>query len=178
MSETDLHAAGEAAAGKRPLSGRQYTNDYAATAIRLGALGWSRAEIAAELGRPVETLALWEAGHAQFAEAMALARTLALAWWEARGREGIETGRLNATLWAKNMAGRFPEAYGERAAIEAARKAAHTARPRRTITDLDRAKAVAHLMAQHPQAFAALKLEPPRPSGTGAEPEPRDVQLR
>jgi hypothetical protein len=149
-----------------------WRRDFPTKVIAFGRDGFSRAEIAAELGLSLETLGEREASQTAFGNAMAKARALSLAWWERKGREGIESGKLNATLWGKNVAGRFPELYGERAAVEAARNAAKPAKPKKPITDFERAKIVATLMAEHPAAFAHLL--PPPPLAVAAGPVPSD----
>jgi hypothetical protein len=152
--------------------GRKWAEGIPAQVVAFGRDGLSRAEIAAALERSLETFDHWEASNAKFRDALAQARTLSLAWWERKGREGIESGKLNATLWGRNMAGRFPELYGERAAAEAARKASKPRTPKKPITDFERAKIVATLMAEHPAAFAHLL--PPAPLAVAAGLVPSD----
>jgi hypothetical protein len=141
-------------------SERRWSPELRATILAHAKDGFSRAEIAAAIGRSLGDFDDWDANEPQFREAMEMARTLTLAWWEGRGREGIRDGKLNATLWSKAMAGRFPDLYGERAAAAGARSAAGTLKRTRPITDRDRAKALALLMALHPAEFEAANTPP------------------
>jgi hypothetical protein len=134
--------------------------------LALGAAGFSRAEIAANLECSREELANWTRRYRTLAKALARARDLELAWWEARGREGVENGKLNATLWSKAMAGRFPdEGYGERGADRSKREAPTPGR-RRPLTPRDRAKAVRLLLAESGPPSA----EPDTPIDSKGEP--------
>lgn len=134
--------------------------------MALGAAGFSRAEIAANLECSREELAKWTSGYPTLAGALARARDLELAWWEARGREGVESGKLNATLWSKAMAGRFAdEGYGERVSDRRMREGPAPGR-RRPLTHRDRAKAVRLLLAES----GPPSTEPDTPDNKG---EPR-----
>ena len=104
-------------AEKRPI-GRPSTYDptYCERVLSLAEDGRSEAEIAKALGVPRTTMRSWGDQHPEFSSALAHARDLSLAWWEEQGRRGINRGsEFNASLYAKCVAGRFPdEPYRER----------------------------------------------------------------
>jgi hypothetical protein len=73
-----------------------------------GALGLSRAEIAAQLGVSLADFDAWAAEQPAFAQALADADTQARAWWDAQPREILASGRMfRAAAWAKGYAQRF-----------------------------------------------------------------------
>jgi hypothetical protein len=88
-----------------------------AEVLELGAQGKSYAQIGAKFGVARITLYEWMDRHPEFADAMKRARDLALAWWEDQASAGIwedrEGQRLNAQVWSRSMAARFPDDYRE-----------------------------------------------------------------
>jgi hypothetical protein len=81
----------------------------------LGKEGYSKAEIAAELGKCRKTLDNWAAEHPDFLHALNRAKDFELAWWERQAREGLAKPGFNAAIWSKSVNGRFPaEPYRER----------------------------------------------------------------
>jgi hypothetical protein len=88
-----------------------------AVAVRLGASGRSRTEIAAELGIARSTLSSWAERFPDFGCAVEYAQDLAQAWWEEKGREGLHKGdSFNAYTYVNIMRCRFPKDYGRRGA--------------------------------------------------------------
>jgi hypothetical protein len=94
-----------------------YRPEFCELAIELGKLGKSYAQIGAAVGVARITLYEWMDRHPEFADAMKRARDLALAWWEDQAAAGIwedrEGARLNAQVWSRSMAARFPDDYRE-----------------------------------------------------------------
>ncbi len=88
-----------------------YRPEFCEVVIKLGALGKSRAQIAAKIGIARSGLARWEEQHAEFRNAMEFARDLALAWWEDQGQDGLNDRSFNAALWSRSMSARFPADY-------------------------------------------------------------------
>lgn len=166
MTDDASARGGAGASGRRltPKDGK--VTKIGERAVELGRGGFSRAEIAADLGCSCEELARWEAKYPTLAAALGWARDLELAWWEARGREGIDGGKLNATLWSKAMAGRFAaEGYGERSSPSADRRAGPGRR--RPLSHRERAKAVRLLIAE---SGARPALDPDISEDTKGEP--------
>lgn len=93
----------------------KYRPEFCASVIEMGKTGWSKAEMAAELGISRETLYAWEREHPEFSDALKRAHVLAQAWWEARGRAGMMAGKkFNAAAWIFTMKNRFRADYAER----------------------------------------------------------------
>ena len=103
---------------KRPV-GRPslYDPAYCDQAIELGKIGKSTEAIGAILGVGTATLYRWRDEHPEFREALEIAKDMELYWWEEQAQaymvENKESDRLNATLWSRSMAARFPKKYRE-----------------------------------------------------------------
>lgn len=103
---------------KRPV-GRPslYDPAYCEKVIELGKLGKSTEAIGAMLGVGTATLYRWRDEHSEFREALDLAKDFELYWWEEQAQlhmlENKESDRLNASLWSRSMAARFPKKYRE-----------------------------------------------------------------
>ncbi|MEM8797538.1 MAG: helix-turn-helix domain-containing protein [Pseudomonadota bacterium] len=99
-----------------PKTGRPsaYEPTFCERVIALGKEGMSPAEIASDLGVARSTMLGWAAKHDAFADALDQAHNEAQAWWERKGREGLDATRFQATLWKKIMEARFREDYTEK----------------------------------------------------------------
>jgi transposase len=103
---------------KRPV-GRpsQYDPVYCERVIELGKLGKSVEQIAAQIGVGTKTMYNWKDEHPEFLHAMDIAKELELDWWENIAQnmmiENKEGDRLNASIWSRSMAARFPKKYRE-----------------------------------------------------------------
>ena len=103
---------------KRPV-GRPslYDPAYCEQAIELGKIGKSTEAIGAILGVGTATLYRWRDEHPEFREALDIAKDMELYWWEEQAQaymvENKESDRLNASLWSRSMAARFPKKYRE-----------------------------------------------------------------
>lgn len=103
---------------KRPV-GRPslYDPAYCEKVIELGKLGKSIEQIASNLGLSVRVLHKWKDEHEEFMQAMEEAKQHEQAWWEEMAQgymvEEYQGNRLNATLWSRSMAARFPKKYRE-----------------------------------------------------------------
>ena len=105
MSENERHPGG------RPTD---YKEEYCETVVELGALGKSKAQIAASLGVARNTLDNWAEANPEFLRAITHARDLSMAWWEDKAQDGLEKPGFNANLWSRSMAARFPDDYTEK----------------------------------------------------------------
>lgn len=96
----------------------EYDQRYCALAEEQGKLGKSKAQIAAEIGVHRETLDNWAKTYPEFFDSITRARDFALAWWENQGQDGLwfddKGQKMNAQLWSRSMAARFPDDYREK----------------------------------------------------------------
>lgn len=94
-----------------------YDAKYCEEVIELGKIGKSVEQIASRLGFSLRTMYLWRDQHEDFMHAMEEAKQHELAWWEDQADaymvETKDGPRLNATLWSRSMAARFPKKYRE-----------------------------------------------------------------
>jgi transposase len=103
---------------KRPV-GRpsQYDPVYCERVIELGKLGKSVEQIAANIGVGTKTMYNWRDEFPEFLRAMDLAKELELDWWETIAQammvENKDSDKLNASIWSRSMAARFPKKYRE-----------------------------------------------------------------
>ena len=103
---------------KRPV-GRPtlYDSAYCETVRELGRIGKSVEQICYQLNVSLRTIYLWKDTHEEFMQALDDAKTFEQAWWEEQASaymvENKESDRLNATLWSRSMAARFPKKYRE-----------------------------------------------------------------
>jgi hypothetical protein len=103
---------------KRPV-GRPtlYKPEYCEEVVTLGRIGKSVEQIAANLNVSLRTIYLWRDTYEDFMHALDDAKTYEQAWWEEQASaymvENKESDRLNATLWSRSMAARFPKKYRE-----------------------------------------------------------------
>jgi hypothetical protein len=103
---------------KRPV-GRPslYDAKYCEEVVDLGKLGKSSEAIGAILGVGTATLYRWRDQFPEFREALELAKEFELHWWEDIAQthmiENKESDKINASIWSRSMAARFPKKYRE-----------------------------------------------------------------
>jgi transposase-like protein len=103
---------------KRPV-GRPslYDPKYCAEVIVLGKIGKSVEAIGAILGVGTKTLYNWRDQHEDFLHALDMAKEFEMQWWEDIAQthmiENKESDKINATIWSRSMAARFPKKYRE-----------------------------------------------------------------
>jgi len=103
---------------KRPV-GRPslYKPEYCEEVIALGKLGKSVEAIGAILGVGTKTLYNWRDQNEDFLHALDMAKEFELQWWEDIAQthmiENKESDKINATIWSRSMAARFPKKYRE-----------------------------------------------------------------
>jgi hypothetical protein len=105
-------------AEKRPV-GRPslYDPAYIDQVIELGKIGKSTEAIGATLGVATATLYRWREEFPEFREALDIAKEYELLWWEDIAQthmiENRESDKINASIWSRSMAARFPKKYRE-----------------------------------------------------------------
>jgi transposase-like protein len=105
-------------AQKRPV-GRPslYDPAYIEQVIELGKLGKSTEAIGATLGVGTSTLYRWRDEFEEFRDALDTAKEYELLWWEDIAQthmiENRESDKINASIWSRSMAARFPKKYRE-----------------------------------------------------------------
>jgi hypothetical protein len=93
----------------------KYQPEYCDRVIELGKQGMSIVEMACDIGVHRETLEKnWPAEHPEFSEAFARARDEAQAWWERIGREGMQSKSIDAAIYSRSMAARFPKDWTDK----------------------------------------------------------------
>jgi transposase len=103
---------------KRPV-GRPslYKPEYCEEVIALGKIGKSTEAIGAMLGVGTKTLYNWRDENPEFLHALELAKEFELQWWEDIAQthmiENKESDKINASIWSRSMAARFPKKYRE-----------------------------------------------------------------
>ena len=103
---------------KRPV-GRPslYDPKYCEEVVALGKIGKSVEAIGAILGVGTKTLYNWRDQHEDFLHALDMAKEFELQWWEDIAQthmiENKESDKINATIWSRSMAARFPKKYRE-----------------------------------------------------------------
>jgi len=94
-----------------------YLPEYCKLAIEQGKLGKSIESIGCTIGVGTATLYRWKDEHPEFREALEIAQQYELEWWETIAQthmvENKESDRLNASIWSRSMAARFPKKYRE-----------------------------------------------------------------
>lgn len=95
----------------RPTS---YDAAYCERVIEYGKQGKSRTWIAAELGCTRQTLGNWEQANPDFLHAMEISNARAQQWWEDAGQVGMCDSTINASIWSRSMAARFPAEWREK----------------------------------------------------------------
>ena len=95
----------------------KYNPDFCQRVIQLGKVGKSTEAIGAELLVGTATLYRWRDEFPEFREALELAKDLELLWWENTAQENLintyQGDNLNASVWSRSMAARFPKKYRE-----------------------------------------------------------------
>jgi hypothetical protein len=95
-----------------------YDPSYCDKVRELGKLGKSFEQMSAQLNVSYRTLCNWRDEHEEFFHALEDAHALSQSWWEEMAQsymvEHKDGERLNASLWSRSMAARFPKNYSDR----------------------------------------------------------------
>jgi len=95
-----------------------YEQIYCQQVIDLGRQGKSYEQIASILGIGLRTLFTWRDTHLEFQHALSDSKDFEMAFWEDLAQSHLievkNAPKLNAGLWSRSMAARFPGKYSER----------------------------------------------------------------
>ncbi len=98
-----------------------YSPEFCDQVIEWGKAGKSKAWMAANLGVARQTLDNWCQSHPEFLDAITRAMDLSQAWWEDLGQShivSVQGQSLNAGVYSRSMAARFPSDWREKTATE------------------------------------------------------------
>lgn len=100
----------------------EYRPEFCELIIEQGKLGKSVTQMAVACGVSKRTLLNWTQEHEAFLHALEVAKAESLNWWESVAQshmiEEKDAARLNAGIWSRSMAARFPDEYTERKQTE------------------------------------------------------------
>jgi hypothetical protein len=94
-----------------------YNPSYCDKVVELGALGKSVEQISSVLGVSLRTMYTWRDAYPEFLHALDEAKAAEQTWWEDQAQaymlEHKDGAKLNASIWSRSMAARFPKKYRE-----------------------------------------------------------------
>lgn len=100
----------------------KYDPSYCDMVIELGKLGKSFEQMASQLHVSYRTLCRWRDEHPDFRHALEDAQAFEQAWWEEMAQSYLvntyQGDSLNASMWSRSMAARFPKKYSDRSKVE------------------------------------------------------------
>jgi len=99
-----------------------YDPAYCDQVRELGALGKSIEQISYKLGVSLRTLYVWKEAYPDFLHALEDAKAAEQNWWEEQAQayllEHKDGAKLNASIWSRSMAARFPKKYRDNTKLE------------------------------------------------------------
>ena len=94
-----------------------YDPSFCDKVVALGALGKSVEQISSVLGVSLRTMYTWRDAYPEFLHALDEAKAAEQTWWEDQAQaymlEHKDGAKLNASIWSRSMAARFPKKYRE-----------------------------------------------------------------
>ena len=94
-----------------------YDPAYCDKVVELGALGKSVEQLSSNLGVSLRTMYTWRDAYPEFLHALDEAKAAEQTWWEDQAQaymlEHKDGAKLNASIWSRSMAARFPKKYRE-----------------------------------------------------------------
>jgi len=94
-----------------------YDPSYCDKVVELGRLGKSLEQISSNLGVSCRVLYDWRDRFPEFLRALEEAKDAEQTWWEDQAQaymlENKDSPKLNASIWSRSMAARFPKKYRE-----------------------------------------------------------------
>ena len=94
-----------------------YDPSYCDKVVELGRLGKSVEQISSNLGVSCRVMYDWRDRYPEFLRALEEAKEAEQTWWEDQAQaymlENKDGPKLNASIWSRSMAARFPKKYRE-----------------------------------------------------------------
>ena len=94
-----------------------YDPAYCDKVVELGKLGKSVEQISTYLNVSLRTMYTWRDAYSDFLHALEEAKIAEQTWWEDQAQayllEHKDAAKLNASIWSRSMAARFPKKYRE-----------------------------------------------------------------
>ena len=94
-----------------------YDPAYCDLVVELGGKGKSVEQIATFMGVSLRVIYLWRDTYSDFMHALEDAKAAEMNWWEEQAQaymlEHKDGAKLNASIWSRSMAARFPKKYRE-----------------------------------------------------------------
>ena len=94
-----------------------YDPAYCDKVVELGKLGKSVEQISTYLNVSLRTMYTWRDAYPDFLHALEEAKIAEQTWWEDQAQayllEHKDAAKLNASIWSRSMAARFPKKYRE-----------------------------------------------------------------
>ena len=94
-----------------------YDPSYCDKVVELGRLGKSVEQISSNLGVSCRVMYDWRDRYPEFLRALEEAKEAEQTWWEDQAQaymlEHKDGAKLNASIWSRSMAARFPKKYRE-----------------------------------------------------------------
>jgi len=91
----------------------KYLAEYCDEVIELGKMGKSLVQICSALEVTKPTLSDWCEQYPDFSSAMEKSRTHSQSYWETLGHDGMLSKSIDASIWSRSMAARFPADWRE-----------------------------------------------------------------
>lgn len=99
-----------------------YDPSYCDKVVELGRLGKSLEQISSTLGVSCRVLYDWRDRFPEFLRALEEAKEAEQTWWEDQAQaymlESKDGPKLNASIWSRSMAARFPKKYRDNSKLE------------------------------------------------------------
>lgn len=92
----------------------KYKPEFCDLVIQVGEEGGWLSEMAEACDVVRSTMDEWAAAQPEFSEALTRAKQKAQAWFERKGRSGLEADKFNSALWQKQMSARHPDEYTDK----------------------------------------------------------------
>ena len=91
-----------------------YKPEYCEAVVEWGKRGKSKAWMCASLSIADNTMRTWCDTYPEFLQAMEISQKHSQLWWEDTGQSGMLSKSIDASIWSRSMAARFPADWREK----------------------------------------------------------------